>query len=596
MSIQNFGYHLNNQLFNYHGKTSLKVFVRKVDQFNRTTYFIGPIRAQSRLFAWLQEHSQFFNRIITAHLSRSLKKDPNCKILDGMNIGPRSNGSNFINALMDKVENATDGFFQDDHEDHFKEIYRRIIHNPIFSKDQIINLIIPTVTSPERQENLLEVLENEDSLLKKIRTKLNIEEKTVDDEIDLEDEQSKKLNDWSKTIFQNNWNGYLIYIYLPQVKFFPEKVLELFYDSCFKNEKRDHNLVIKALDEDLKEIDAIDAGGLRRQFISDLFEALARKATSGKSSFFAAHKNSVAGWLPVLSDYDIEKQENLYIAIGKLMGMCLTSVGQSLWGLDTSYVIGKIFDPAVFDVIAAAPPRVLYTGFENLDDDSLLALYTALEKGKDNQLLQYYQTPDLRQCNEDTLRDMISYAYMEDLDEMPKKLKGNPSKGTILEHQKTIREQLKMQLIDCAKANESLPLIFKMAEGIAYNEIERDEWQNKDWTSIGNLEMRIQGSFDKQNIKDAFLCYSTTKNYIDQWIDQSDDAMVKMFLKAATGSTAIAANIKINIRYSDDKNRLPEYHTCARTIDIPEYDDFATFKSKLEQSFICLEKEAFQDK
>lgn len=319
------------------------------------------------------------------------------------------------------------------------------------------------------------------------------------------------------------------------------------------------------------------------------FEGLARKTLSGNSSELSASEVSEEGWLPKVSPYDKTKQNNLYIAIGKFMGICLTSSGSY------STVIGKVFDPAVFDVIEAASPPILKKGFENLDDNTLIALYSALENNKKNKLLNFYNTQNFNTCDEETLREMVTYAYVEDPEEMPAELEGEPTKASILKHQGAIRAKLKSQIVTYAKENDSLPLILKIAEGIAEHYYQRNSWSHQNW-GINNLEQKIQGRFDKQAVKNALQTWSSIKilGYLNKWIDESDKDMVQKFVKAVTGSNTLAYNSTIRVEEFASSKRLPVYHTCSRQVDIPSYTDYNTFKTKLEQSFDCLDENGFQ--
>ena len=70
----------------------------------------------------------------------------------------------------------------------------------------------------------------------------------------------------------------------------------------------------------------------------------------------------------------------LYEAIGKLMGMCLTSKGYLL--------IGQIFDASVYEMMAKIYPLAINGRFENLSDDTYFEIYK-ITMGKDDFVEKY---------------------------------------------------------------------------------------------------------------------------------------------------------------------------------------------------------------
>ncbi len=93
-------------LLAYTGKSPLQVYVKRKKpnpDNGRTTYSIKPIRAETRLFRWLQENSTFFNSIITFFLSIGIKKNDRCTILQDYKINPKNSIAENFNELIAKI-------------------------------------------------------------------------------------------------------------------------------------------------------------------------------------------------------------------------------------------------------------------------------------------------------------------------------------------------------------------------------------------------------------------------------------------------------------------------------------------------------------
>ena len=292
-----------------------------------------------------------------------------------------------------------------------------------------------------------------------------------------------------------------------------------------------------------------------------------------------------------------EEEESLYVAIGKFMGMCYASQG--------SLVMGQIFNPSIFDVISEIPPYFLSMNYQDLPEDTKIALYCALKKRDEtDKLIKFCNEKNPRSCTQDYLQEMVMYAYINDPELIPEELEGSPTKDIIINHFSEIMKQLKEQVKDYAINNDSLPLIFKMAQGIAWHFWEQNEWADQtESVTAWDLDSKIQGLFNKELVKDALTQtpgetdpydYRRIKAFFDKWIKEADEDLVKKLVQAATGSTTLGAEEKIYLTITADTDALVSYHTCARQVDVGSFTDYDTFKEKLEKSLEYCDLDGFQ--
>jgi hypothetical protein len=522
MGIEGITYKIDPTVWHYHGKTQLNLYAKKTVSQNGdlTTYTIQPIRSQIKLFAWLQERFEFFNKLVTWFLTRTLEKDQNCFVLKDLTFHPTKDRDSFTDDLMNCIMNNTD-FFDFTDENDFKE--------------------------------------------------------------------DIKEDNWKNFKFDLGNNAYEIRISLSDVRRMPEKVLNAFYEQCFIQSPHMQTLKITALDEGQQESIAVDAGGLRRQFFTNLFNGLAEKTANGKSNYLAANPTSPSGWLPASSKKcRTDEEESLYVAIGKLMGMCLTSQG--------SLVIGQIFNPSIFDVIAQIPPRMLTNQFQDLDEKTKVSLYAALRKREGgDKLVEIYNIKNPRACSQEYLQEIAEYATicLELPEEMSKELENSPTKDVVIKHFHQIQLKIEEMLLEYVEENNALPLIFKIAQGIAWHLWDQDEWAlHENSMTAWELDSKIQGLFNKELVKDAFRLgqdsdaydYNRIKGFLARWIDESDEELVKKLVQATTGSATLGAEEKIFLAIHADTESLPSYHSCARQIDIGNFYDYDLFQEKLEKS------------
>jgi hypothetical protein len=422
------------------------------------------------------------------------------------------------------------------------------------------------------------------------------------------DETSKAANDFllDKRFWNNKGNftvntikdQYDISIPMDLIADNPEKILELFHAECLSKRPGINCLNIIALNQQLKtekeEHQAVDQGGPSRQFISTLFENLVKK--SKKIQF---EKGKTGFYVPTTSNSELTKDEKiLFKAIGKLMGMCLTS--------RKPLSIGQIFDPKVFEIIKAMYSSAVQGKFDNLSNATLVNIYQIMI-GKQDECLKHYNTLLGLYPSNDDIRNAYNFCNNVNFTVWPDTLPENPTDYDLREHLDDICNDLKDSILEQAKAYPCLQPIFKICQGIAlhYNNLGHNHSfeipRNMDHDV---MELNIQGRFSKELVKDSLKFppdeyspiaakYQRLKGFFDDWIDESDDEMVRDFLIYFTGSKTIGIEGEISVDVADISNSVidafgnyvvaaPQANTCSRQITIPNYTSYRQLKEQLD--------------
>lgn len=441
---------------------------------------------------------------------------------------------------------------------------------------------------------------------------------------------------------------YAIAISTALVKKSPETVLRKFYENCFLGDPRIKGFVFQQLKDDslLPVREVIDAGGVSRSFLSDLFWSLKDQAESGKSKLLTFNKTK-DGALPIASPNTIEgryrrvfpsklseqelreavniafaseekapnrlkddndnlnldkvreyfdivtrhfnaltkDEENLYETIGKIMAMCLSSGNR--------FVIGQIFHPAVYNVICAIPKDELAQPYQKLSDKALLWMYEVLSQSTSSVDIRfsYLKINEDDKFTRQLASEIIAQAYPDyDDPSKPEAFQGDPSVETVRENLAVIQEAIRSKLLDYAKQDSTLAAIFCMARGMAIHLAPEDQWSGLPDVNAASLQNSIQGVFSPRMLKDSIVCSNiSTKDHFNTWIDEhsTDQSFAKLkdFLYTATGSRTLAVGSQITLEFTlDSVGACPVSHTCSRSMDFFPYPTYEIFKDRLETS------------
>ena len=119
--------------------------------------------------------------------------------------------------------------------------------------------------------------------------------------------------------------------------------------------------------------------------------------------------------------------------------------------------------------------------------------------------------------------------------------------------------------------------------------------RNQSWDAVkGNtpddLREKIEGKLTKADVLSALEnqpdAVSNQKSYLEHWILDSTPEQLENFVYAISGSKALPLGKTLRIKDGGDLKRFPEFHTCSYQVNIPNYQDYDTFKVQFETSLV----------
>ena len=106
---------------------------------------------------------------------------------------------------------------------------------------------------------------------------------------------------------------------------------------------------------------------------------------------------------------------------------------------------------------------------------------------------------------------------------------------------------------------------------------------------------QIQGSLTKELVLGALKSLNSqdqrTEGFLRQWIEKASEQELENLIIAITGSSTLSPYEKLKtFFYNSEEKSLPIFHTCNNQVDLStDYEDYAMFKTKLEQSLSCID-------
>jgi len=388
-------------------------------------------------------------------------------------------------------------------------------------------------------------------------------------------------------------------------------------------EANPHNLPNK-LDIIFSEEVGVDNGGLARQFVSDLFNALVKKSTDMNFLEFDANQQR----LPTLDANQMENPLNInesYQAMGRLFVFLLSCrvprpVDPNYPGEAPEpaqeYPIGELFSPVLFKYLIHPLDMDLIITEDNEDflrnyDD----LLSQEDKGENKngykngwisknigKVLNVINWKELSQDDKNKVQEAVEALnelwYDDDLDDEIttdnfqniKDAVGKNAKEPILKRLYAIK-QIQLGIENC------LPNTLKIEgsnarriENINDFNIQFPEYNNGAFFDIRyNLKVTLQGELTKENLimklkaeNDYFGTRdNTVRNWINEWINKQETTieMLRKFVKAITGSPALAGNITIK---RGAINGEIKSDTCHKVLEVNEYLNKNTFMIALQ--------------
>lgn len=271
----------------------------------------------------------------------------------------------------------------------------------------------------------------------------------------------------------------------------------------------------------------IDAGGLGRQFISDLFSFTLKAVKCKKDLDSGLYR-------PIL---EAKEQPKVFRQLGQVMMFCLNA--------DREYPIGILIDEAVFIALKEFTNADLEREFQALSFDQLFRVYEAMNSATDAGKKKIESIKALpREAKEDIANDYL-----------------RPELAPIFE---------------MAKGMKSAPFTNKCP------------WQAVRQMAPSALSRGLQGTLSREALQDKLKFDESIpqekRQWIQRWIATADMEKIKQFLYTLTGATSIGSmQLKINDNSGSEQAAL-FFHTCFNAVEIPfaSIDSEAKFKEVFE--------------
>jgi diadenosine tetraphosphatase ApaH/serine/threonine PP2A family protein phosphatase len=293
--------------------------------------------------------------------------------------------------------------------------------------------------------------------------------------------------------------------------------------------------------------EAIDAGGVSRDFVTKLLDALF------KPGIFPT-------MVPDLkSDLIIPKFSE------KISAECYQGLGLIFAdALKQEVCTGCRFHSTLFQML------------HSLTNEEIDKIDTVHRQEPYNKMLKLYLQSQYssQQLNEDELNAFINN------DTLPPFIKGGvESKEEFL-------------------ATTGIDEVIRSTLAIARHTKQRLVLRNQSWDEVkGNtpddLREKIEGKLTKNDVLHALEnpsnhtgTVSNQKGWLVRWINDATPTQLENFVYAISGSKALPLGKPLLIQDDADLNHLPIFHTCSYTVNIPCYQDYNTFKDKFERSLV----------
>lgn len=372
--------------------------------------------------------------------------------------------------------------------------------------------------------------------------------------------------------FAADYSKYILAVRSKDLQEHPERILSCFDRLCYRSDPRVKDLKVNFLTPILEKDEGIDAGGLSRHFMSTFFQGLAEQSRNDAlENMKFSHEST--GMLP---EWTGEENPQLYEALGKLMGFCATE----------DYYTGQVFDPRLFAMIQACDGIDLHKSVDQLTAREKITIYAAYlnanpsDDGSDHSLKQLVSYAALSK-EEFTNPEVLYYAF-DDEDEWPQACQDDQSPEVLQQCYDEIQAALEEQLVQVA--NGKVSAAFYIAKGFGKHINEHAPQMRS--SSYQFLMDEVQGRFSKELVIANLTGPEPSLGHLQRWVRESDEELVKRFVKAVTGATSISAETDLRIdQYGGwDNDRLPTYHTCFNSLDMPAYSSYEQMKQKLEES------------
>lgn len=327
----------------------------------------------------------------------------------------------------------------------------------------------------------------------------------------------------------------------------------------------------------------VDAGGLRRQFIADLFSNLSSKLGFHRfdNGLYRPKCRPDADY-PVMNAKDKKHCEDL----GKMMMFLLNAAEE--------YPTGLIFDPGTFVALVRMDHRYVNQKFEDIKFDdqatynAMFAIYKAMNQSNEDETkgikrMEGYLALTNASKDQD-LKDAFASVMADDNIERLNIAADNVVQ--IKQHLNAIKAAVKSSMIENMKA--TFGPIHAIAVGMKSSSFDNKfKFSEMPHKTPAEISKQLQGVASKQDIISRVQFYGgigTTvsadklKTWFTNWINKLDEKKpedakkLELFLYAATGSTALGSGSRINFMHTHvDPNSTRggfAFHSCSGQIDL----------------------------
>ncbi len=316
-----------------------------------------------------------------------------------------------------------------------------------------------------------------------------------------------------------------------------------------------------------------DAGGLTRDFVSQIFQALChpdQKSLPLMASDDRYFPKVEVAPPPALSLGD---QIKCYQAIGMLFARAINGDPSLVKG---SVTTGTHFHPNMFAMIHALTPDEM-----NLIPDPLTHESVPDVKLKLTRLYLKAQFPQL-----------FSPHVVDD--EITKLVNGEVS-------QRLQASGVDEDFLKDYHVNSIVEATLIIAKSMHKNLALSNQWAEIIGNSPEALSKKIEGSLTPDLVIDAFglkdEAEDTRKGMIKRWVRTASPEALKNFVFSITGSTSLSPGQKLSVQLCENLNNhenAPVFHTCGQYMDLPRYETYEIFEAKLAISIASAVAGGFQ--
>lgn len=349
------------------------------------------------------------------------------------------------------------------------------------------------------------------------------------------------------------------------------------------------------------EENGIDAGGLRRQFVADIFSHMSEKVQFQKfaNGLYRPRSRESSQEFPYQNANDKKACENL----GKMIMFCLNTYDQ--------YPTGLIFDPGTFVALSKMDAKFIDKKFEDInfeDEDTFKSMFklfkdmNAHDEDENNKIARSERYLNITDTSSD--EDLKGAWGLVMLEDDIKNLPINGDVAKIKQNLAAIKRAVKSSIIEDMKPTFApIHAILKGMKNSGFNN--RYSFQQVRYKKAADLSKDLQGIAKKEDIIKSLVMHNghdpfgggaipatesqmaQIKTWMTNWINQADPKKLELFLFAVTGSPALGGNTRIVIKHV--ANRFA-YHTCYSTVDVNfNVQKEKDFQAILDNSLIAVQ-------